>query len=188
MATILRTEVKDDSWATFLRVEVRLDDGQVVWRQVEDHGRATAVLPYDPERRTALLVRLFRAPGLYAGGSGTVVEAIAGIVDAGETAEVAARREAMEEAGVRLERLEAIGEVWTSPGISTERMSLYLARYSAADRVSAGGGAEGEHENITVLQRPLAELGAEVAAAQIADMKLLTLIQALKLRRPELFA
>ena len=188
MATILRTEVKDDSWATFLRVEVRLDDGQVVWRQVEDHGRATAVLPYDPQRRTALLVELFRAPGLYAGGSGTVVEAIAGIVDEGETAEAAARREAMEEAGVRLGQLEVVGEVWTSPGISTERMSLYLAAYSAADRVSAGGGAEGEHENITVLERPLAELGAELETARIGDMKLLALLQALRLRRPELFS
>ncbi len=188
MATILRTEVKDDSWATFLRVEVRLDDGEVVWRQVEDHGRATAVLPYDPQGRTALLVELFRAPGLYAGGSGVVVEAIAGIVDEGETAEVAARREAMEEAGVRLGELEFVGEVWTTPGISTERMSLYLAAYSAADRVSAGGGAEGEHENITVLERPLSQLGAELGTAQIGDMKLLALIQALRLRRPELFS
>lgn len=187
MAKILRTEVKDDSWATFLRVEVRLDDGEVVWRQVEDHGRAAAVLPYDPERRTALLVELFRAPGLYAGGSGAVVEAIAGIIDDGETAEVAAAREAMEEAGVRLGELEFVGEVWTTPGISTERMSLYLAAYSAADQVSAGGGVEGEHENITVRERPLRELGAELEAARVGDMKLLALLQALKLRRPELF-
>ncbi|WP_174301319.1 NUDIX hydrolase [Caulobacter sp. S45] len=188
MATILRTEVKDDSWATFLRAEVRLDDGTVVWRQIEDHGRAAVVLPYDPQRRTGLLVQLFRAPGLYAGGSGLMVEAIAGIIDEGETAKVAARREAMEEAGVRLDALEFVGEVWTTPGISTERMSLYLAPYAAADRVSAGGGAEGEHENITVLERPLAELGAELEAGRVGDMKLLVLIQALRLRRPELFA
>ena len=187
MAAILRTEVKDDSWATFLRAEIRLDDGQVVWRQVEDHGRTAVVLPYDPQRRTALLVELFRAPGLYAGGDGMVVEAIAGIVDAGETAEAAARREAMEEAGVRLGALDFVGEVWTTPGISTERMSLYLAAYGGADRVSPGGGAEGEHENITVLEVPLADLGAQLDAAQVGDMKLLALLQALRLRRPELF-
>ena len=138
-------------------------------------------------RRTALLVELFRAPGLYAGGSGLVVEAIAGIVDAGETPEAAARREAMEEAGVRLDTLEFVGEVWTTPGISTERMSLYLAAHAAGDRVAAGGGAAGEHENITVLERPLAELGAELEAGRIGDMKLLALVQALRLRRPELF-
>ncbi len=188
MASILRTEVKDDSWATFLRAEIRLDDGTVVWRQIEDHGCAAVVLPYDPERRTALLVKLFRAPGLYAGGSGMVVEAIAGIVDEGETAETAARREAMEEAGVRLEALEFVGEVWTTPGISTERMSLYLAPYTAADRASAGGGAPGEHENITVLERPLAELGMQLSAGEIGDMKLLALLQALQLRRPDLFS
>jgi nudix-type nucleoside diphosphatase (YffH/AdpP family) len=188
MAEILKTEVKDDSWATFLRVEVRLDDGEVVWRQVEDHGAAAVVLPYDPERRTALLVRLFRAPPLYAGVDPMIVEPVAGLIDEGETAEEAARREAMEEAGVRLSELQFVGEVWSSPGISTEKMSLYLAAYRAADRVGAGGGLAEEHEGITVLEAPLAELGRELEAGRIADMKLLALVQALKLRRPELFS
>ena len=188
MAAILRTDVKDDSWATFLRAEIRLDDGAVVWRQVEDHGCAAVVLPYDPVRRTALLVELFRAPGLYAGGTGVLVEAIAGLIDEGETAEAAARREALEEAGVRLGELVFVGEVWTTPGISTERMSLYLAAYEAADRIAAGGGAEGEHENIKVLEVSLAELGRDLDAAAVGDMKLLALLQALRLRRPELFS
>ena len=98
---------------------------------------------------------------------------MAGIIDEGETAETAARREAMEEAGVRLGALEPVGEVWTTPGISTERMSLYLAPYAAADRVGIGGGVQGEHENIKVLELPLAGLGAELAAGRIGDMKLL---------------
>jgi nudix-type nucleoside diphosphatase (YffH/AdpP family) len=188
MAEILRTEVKDDSWATFLRVEVRLDDGEVVWRQVEDHGSAAAVLPYDPERRTALIVCLFRAPPLYAGADPIIAEPVAGLVDAGETPEEAARREAMEEAGVRLDRLEPIAEVWASPGISTERMSLYLAPYGAADRVGEGGGLAEEHEGIVVEERTLAELARELDAGRIGDMKLLALVQALRLRRPDLFA
>jgi nudix-type nucleoside diphosphatase (YffH/AdpP family) len=188
MAEILKTEVKDDSWATFLCLQVRLDDGEVVWRQVEDHGAAAAVLPYDPERRTALLVKLFRAPPLYAGVDPVIVEPVAGLIDEGETAEEAARREAMEEAGVRLAALEQVGEVWTSPGISTEKMSLYLGAYRAADRVGAGGGLAEEHEGITVLDTPLAELGRALDEGRIGDMKLLVLVQALKLRRPDLFA
>ena len=188
MATILRKDVKDDSWATFLRVEIQLDDGQVIWRQVEDHGQAAVVLPYDPERRTALLVKLLRPAPLYTGASGMMVEAVAGIIDEGETAEQAARREAMEEAGVRLDSLELVGTVWTTPGISTERMTLFLAPYPAADRVEAGGGAAGEHENITVLEPALADLGRDLDAGRIDDMKLLALVQALKLRRPDLFA
>jgi nudix-type nucleoside diphosphatase (YffH/AdpP family) len=188
MAEILKTEVKDDSWATFLRLQVRLDDGEVVWRQVEDHGSAAVVLPYNPDRRTALVVKLFRAPPLYAGADPMIVEPVAGLVDDGETPDAAARREAMEEAGVRLTHLQPVGEVWASPGISTERMSLYLAAYGDADRVAAGGGLAEEHEGITVLETPLVELGRDLEAGRIADMKLLALVQALKLRRPDLFA
>ncbi len=187
MAEILRTEVLDDSWATFLRAEVRLDDGAVVWRQIEDHGEAAVVLAYDPDQRIALLVQLFRAPVLYAGRTAKMLEAIAGMVDAGETPETAARREAMEEAGVRLGDLERVGCVWPSPGISTERMTLFLAPYAAADRVAQGGGLAEEHEAIRVREFALARLAAELAAGDIQDMKLMALIQALMLRRPELF-
>ena len=187
MAAILQTEVKDDSWASFLRAEVRLDDGHVVWRQIEHHGDAAAVLPYDPLRRTALVVELFRAPALYATGVGNLVEPVAGIVDEGESPEAAARREAMEEAGVKLGELERVGRFWASPGISTERMTLFLAPYAAADRTGAGGGLVAEHENITVLEVPLTELGRDLEQGRLDDMKLLALVQALKLRRPELF-
>ena len=187
MAEILRTEVLDDSWATFLRAEVRLDDGAVVWRQIEAHGAAAVVLAYDPDRRTALVVQLFRPPVLYAGRDGLMLEAIAGMVDAGEAPEAAARREAMEEAGVKLGELERVAEVWPSPGISTERMTLYLAPYAAADRVAKGGGLADEHENIRVRELALPDLGRALDAGRLEDMKLLALVQALKLRRPHLF-
>jgi hypothetical protein len=48
------------------------------------------------------------------------------------------------------------------PGISTERMTLYLAAYRRMDRVTEGGGVATEHENITVVEielGKLAELG-----------------------------
>src|SRR5205807_2472902 len=77
--------------------------------------------------------------------------------------------------------------VWSSPGVSTERQSLFLAPYRSADRISDGGGVEGEHEGITVVERLLAELAADVDQGRIADGKLLTLVLALRLRRPDLF-
>jgi hypothetical protein len=77
--------------------------------------------------------------------------------------------------------------VWSSPGVSTERQSLFLAPYRSDDRISDGGGVEGEHEGITVVERLLAELAADVDQGRIADGKLLTLVLALRLRRPDLF-
>jgi VIT1/CCC1 family predicted Fe2+/Mn2+ transporter len=89
---------------------------------------------------------------------------------------------------VELAALEFIGRVWSSPGVSTERQSLFLAPYRLSDRTGQGGGARGEHEGITVVERPLAALAAAADRAEIADAKLFSLVQTLRLRRPELFA
>jgi nudix-type nucleoside diphosphatase (YffH/AdpP family) len=187
MAEILGVTVLDDSWATFLKAEVRLDDGAQVTRQIESHGDVAVVLPYDPLRRRVLLVRLLRVPPLYAVGLQAMSEAPAGLIDRGESAAEAARREAMEEAGVRLGELEPIGTFWSTPGISTERMSLFLAPYGETDRVADGGGVEGEHEDIEVLEITTATLGRLLETDGIEDMKTLALAQALRLRHPGLF-
>jgi ADP-ribose pyrophosphatase YjhB (NUDIX family) len=68
---------------------------------------------------------------------GSIEEACAGMIsEAGQDAEATARREAYEELGVRLASLELVSRVWSSPGVSSERVSLFLAPYVAADRVS----------------------------------------------------
>ena len=77
--------------------------------------------------------------------------------------------------------------MWTSPGISAEQMDLYLAPYSAADRVNAGGGIASEHEAIEVAELGLDVVWAMVERGELDDMKTLALMQALRLRHPELF-
>ena len=72
-------------------------------------------------------------------------------------------------------------------GLSTEKIHLFLAAFRAADRVTAGGGLAEEHEDITVLEVPLADLAAQADAGTLLDMKTLVLVQTLRLRRPELF-
>jgi nudix-type nucleoside diphosphatase (YffH/AdpP family) len=169
------------------RARVRLPDGAVVDREMVESGDAACVLAYDPDRRVALVIATPRVPVIHADGSGvSLTEAVAGMLD-GDDAETCVRKEAMEEAGVELSELEAVGRAWSSPGTSTERISLYLAAFTEADRTGPGGGAEGEHENIAVREVPLAELWAELQGGDV-DLKTLTLVQALRLRRPELFA
>ncbi len=174
-------------WGQYLIASVQLPDGQVIKREVEDHGNAAAILPYDAERRKALLVKQFRTPMLYAGGVLHSLEAIAGRVDEGEPADTA-RREAMEEAGLRITTLEPVVTSWSMPGVSTERISLYLASYSAEDRIAAGGGLAEEHEDIEVLEFDLTELAAMADRGELEDMKTFALLQTLRLRRPDLFA
>lgn len=181
------TRLVHDGWARFLVAEVTMPDGTRITREIEDHGRAVAVLPYDPERRVAMLVSQFRAPVFFAGGPAEFLETPAGILDEGDP-EAGARREAFEETGLALGALESVVSAWTAPGISTERMDLFLASYAASDRTGTGGGLADEHEAITVHEMPLRELAALSDRGDLADMKTLVMVLALRLRHPNLFA
>jgi nudix-type nucleoside diphosphatase (YffH/AdpP family) len=177
-----------EGWGRFLLLQVRLANGEVVRRQLEDHGCASGVLPYDPERKLALIACLPRAGPMYLGEDPQIMEAAAGIIEAGETPEACIRREALEELGVRLDALEFVARAFTAPGASSEAISIYLAPYAAGDRVALGGGAEGENEQIEVLELPLGDLARMADAGEVRDLKTLALIQTLRVRRPELFA
>jgi nudix-type nucleoside diphosphatase (YffH/AdpP family) len=181
---ITHIETVHSGWSKFLIATVRLADGRTYRREIENHGAAACVLPYDPARRTAVLVRQFRAPVHYAAHEPHTLEAIAGIVDEADPAETA-RREAREEAGLELGALEPAGRGWTMPGISTERMHLYLATYGG--RARDGRGGVDEDEDITAVELALHELARMADAGKLDDIKTLVLVQTLRLRRPELF-
>lgn len=157
-------------------------------REVHDHGNGAAVLAYDPRTRMAVLVRQVRAAALVADGSGVTVEAIAGIVDAGEDPAETVRREAEEEAGLRIGRLDLVGAPYSSPGALTERVWLYLGECDAGAARGEGGGVADEHEQIEVLDVPLATLARLADEGRIVDMKTMLLVEALRRRRPDLFA
>jgi nudix-type nucleoside diphosphatase (YffH/AdpP family) len=186
MTKITRVDTVHEGFSRLLIATIALPDGHVIRREIEDHGRAVCVLPYDPVRRTAILVRQFRAATAYAEGLAQTLEAVAGTVE-DEAPDACAYREALEEAGLRLNALEHVATAWSMPGISTEQMDLYLAAYTQADRIGVGGGVADEHERITVVELPLAELAAMADAGQIMDMKTLAVVQTLRLRKPELF-
>ncbi len=174
-------------WGKYLIADVCLPNGAEVVREIEDHGAAVSVLAYNPTRRTAILVSQFRVPAFMTLAQERVLEAIAGGIEESDP-DACARREAMEEAGLRLRALEHVTTAWTMPGISTERVDLYLAVYGEEDRLGEGGGVADEHEDITVVELPLDELAALVDDRRLDDMKTLVLVQTLRLRRPDLFA
>ncbi len=183
---IVERQVGYAGWLTLSVVSFRLSDGRIMRREIVEHGRSACVLPYDAARRTALLVRQFRAPLFLAARETLLLEAIAGMLD-GDDAAGGVRREAWEEAGLRLGELEPIATVWPSPGMLTERVALFLAPYGAGDRVGAGGGLAEEHEEIEVVELPLDDLAHLADTGALTDMKTLALVQTLRVRRPDLF-
>jgi 8-oxo-dGTP pyrophosphatase MutT (NUDIX family) len=180
-----------DGWNAFHRVTIRLADANgtetTATHSVEAHGEGVAILAFDPERRIALLVQQNRTPVAYAYGDGMTLEAPAG-GRGDDTAEAAARRELLEEVGVVPLTLEFVGAGYPMPGVSTELSHLYLASFSAHDRVhGAGGGVHSDGEFIDVVEMPLHEMQSAILDGRIKDLKAITLFYILKDRLPELF-
>ena len=121
----------------------------VVERAVFVATDAALVLPYDPVRDRVLLVEQMRMGPLGRGDRAVwQLAPIAGRVDGGETPEQAARREAAEEAGLTLQTLEPVAEVYASPGDSTEFFYIYVGIADLPDRAAGTGGLDEEHEDI----------------------------------------
>jgi nudix-type nucleoside diphosphatase (YffH/AdpP family) len=183
--SIVSTHEVHAGWTKLLVASVRLPEGHVIKREIEDHGEAVCVLPYHPERKTAVLVRQMRAPVLYAGKQQETLEAIAGGIEDKDAA-TCVHREAMEEAQLKLDSLEHLFTAWTMPGISTELMHFYLAVYSGPARPEISGGVD-EDEDTVAVEFKLADLARMADGNRLQDSKTLVLLQTLRLRRPDLF-
>jgi nudix-type nucleoside diphosphatase (YffH/AdpP family) len=178
---IRSVELLSDGWTKLKKVvlDYRRRDGD--WepqtREVYERGGAATVLPYDPERGTVLLVRQFRLPVYLASGADSLLEACAGVLDGDEDAETCIRREAEEEMGCRLRDLKRLYSAYTIPGSVTERVTFFSARYTPADRISAGGGHPDEGEDIEVVEMTLDDAFAATRDGRIIDAKTILLIQ-----------
>jgi ADP-ribose pyrophosphatase len=117
------TILGEGSLVRLRRDMVRMPDGEVVGRDVLEHPGAVAVLALDDDDQV-LLIRQYRHP------VGRLLwEIPAGLRDvAGEPLHATAERELLEETGYRAARYQVLTDTFTSPGISTERLRIFLAR------------------------------------------------------------
>jgi len=170
--------------------EVAIESGGRRWemvREVHDHGCGAAVLPYDEERRTALLVRQLRVPVHVTDGEGLILEAAAGLTDPEDAdPSVTARREAAEELQYAVHDLQEVATFYPIPGMVTERMSCFIARYTPADRLTGGPEAD-EDEVLEVEEWPLDELWRAFRDGRLRDGKAIVCLQGLRIARPDLF-
>lgn len=171
-------------WLNLVMLRLRLS-GVECERPIVEHVSGATVLAYDAQRRVAMTVRQTRDAVLYL-DQPVFPEAIAGVTENELPAETA-RREAFEETGLSLRSVEPVGHVWMTPSTTTERVHLFLAEYGSSDRIGPGGGAVNEIETIDAREEPLSQLWTDASSGRLGDAKLFMLLQALKLRRPELF-
>ena len=178
--TIERAEKLSDNWGRLTKYSIayRRSDGvtEQQSREVYDRGHGAAVLLYHRQRGTIILTRQFRLPVLLNGHpDGLLLEAPAGLLDADDPV-TAIRREAEEETGFKVVDVKEALEPYMSPGSVTERLHLFTAEYTAADRVSAGGGHKDEGEDIEVIEVPAWVALAMIERGEIADAKTILLV------------
>lgn len=143
----------------------------VVRRISLERGDSVAVVIRNLNTDKIILINQFRYPS-YGSGNGWIIETIAGIVDAGESPEEAARREVREETGLTVSRLEHISTFYTTPGGSSERIFLFYSEVSGESaKYSGRGGLLSEGEDIQALEFSLDEALGKVRAGEIVDAK-----------------
>jgi 8-oxo-dGTP pyrophosphatase MutT (NUDIX family) len=153
------TRIADAGFLEVTRDEVTGPDGESFERHVVHHPGAVVVIPLHDDE-TVVLVRQYRVAVRR-----TLLEAPAGKTDVpGEPPDETARRELVEEVGLRPGTLVKLAECFNSPGFSDERSHIYLA----TDLTQVPHARVGPEEAVMTVERvPLAAAEELVAAGEI---------------------
>lgn len=161
--------------------------GQPIQRELLERGQAVAVIPYDPKTDQVVLIEQFRIGAYGAGLHPWMIEVVAGRFDHGESAEQVAHREALEEIGRPVDRLEFLCHYMVNPASSTEAITLFAGR---VDSNNAEGvyGLNHEGEDIRVFSVPAEEAIGWIGTEKVANATLLIALQSFALNRQRLRA
>ncbi|EAQ48323.1 MULTISPECIES: NUDIX domain-containing protein [Leeuwenhoekiella] len=177
----MNVSILSDNWYTLKKVDFEYLNNQNTWekqsREAYDRGNGAVVLLYNLERQTVILTRQFRMPTyLNKNKDGMMIEACAGLLDENDP-KTAIIKEIEEETGYRIKTVEKVFESYMSPGSVTEILHFFIAAYTEDQKVSEGGGAADETENIEVLEYSFTEALALIKSGEIKDAKTIMLLQ-----------
>ncbi len=177
----IKKELLSDNWYSLEKVTFEYQKADGEWetqvREAYDRGNGAVILLYNKVKQSVVLTRQFRMPTYLNGNeTGMMIEACAGILEKGN-AEETIRMEVEEETGYRINDVQKVFESYMSPGSVTEILYFFLGEYEDDMKVSEGGGAEDETENIEVLELPFAAALKMVKTGEIKDAKTIMLLQ-----------
>jgi nudix-type nucleoside diphosphatase (YffH/AdpP family) len=176
---IVGEHILSDDYYTLKKVKYEQQRRDGSWQQQErevyDAASGAAVLLYNRERRTVVLTRQFRLGAYLNGGDGFLLEAAAGVLEGAAPAD-RVKREAREETGYEIERVEPVMQLFPSPGSLTERIHLFTAEYDPARRCGPGGGKAEEGEDIEVVEMDFDDALALIETGGINDAKTVLLL------------
>lgn len=174
-----------DNWYTLNKVifDFRMNNG--TWttqaRECYDRGNGAAVLLYNTQKQSVILIRQFRMPTFLNGNdTGMLTEVCAGLLD-GDDPESCVIKEVEEETGYRVQQVQKVFEAYMSPGAVTEILHFFVAEYTDAMKVGEGGGLLSEQEEIEVLEVPFRKALEMIRSGEIRDAKTIMLLQYLQI-------
>lgn len=142
---------------------VQLPNGAVVELEIAHHPGGAVVVAVDAQERICLLRQFRHAAG------GWITELPAGKIDNREPPLACAQRELAEEAGVTARQWDELGQLFSSPGVLTEVIHVFLAR--GLERCDA---VPEQHEVFETSWVPLADAAAQAADGRLQDAKTIT--------------
>ncbi len=154
-------------------------------RELFQRGDCVAVIPYDPVTDRVVLIEQFRVGAIVHDQTSWLVEIVAGAIEEGEGAIEVAYRETREEAGCEIQELIRVGEFFTSPGGSSEKITLFCA---IVDARNLGGvhGLDEEDEDILARSVDFAEAMEQLEQGRIDSAIPIIGLQWLALNRERL--
>src|SRR5215831_14209420 len=133
---VSRPSVLAKAYRDYHRYSVALKSDGGVFQQERDvlmGGKVVVVILVDQTRQELVLIRQFRLAAHLANGRGDLVEFVAGRVEPGESLFDAARRECKEEIGVAPEKLVELLTFLSTPGLTDEEVTMFLAAIDAGE-------------------------------------------------------
>ena len=158
---------------------------QPLKRELFRRGNCVAVLLYDPDLDQVVLIEQFRVGAILQPERAWLLEIVAGAIEEGETAEEVAHREAWEEAGCKIEQLIKINQFYTTPGGSSEWLTLFCGKVDSRG-VDGIKGLEEEGEDIRVMAVPFDEAYQVVEQGKIESGIPIVALQWLYIHRGKL--
>lgn len=180
-------KILSDKHYTFKLLDYDLQKQNGNWEkrkeEIIERGNAVAALLYNKEAGTIILTQQFRIATYINGNkSGMLAEACAGLINGNESPEEAIIREIKEETGYAVTDVQKVYQAYSSAGVLTELLYLYVASYSANQKVSPGSGLEQEKEEINIIELPFAEAIKILEKGGIQDAKTIILLQYAQLK------
>ena len=118
-------------------------------RELFGGAQVSAVLPYDPIKKEIVLIQQFRPGTISRNTNNYLKEIVAGIIDPGESPEIAAKRECLEETGYKIKKLTSIQGYYPAPGSSESFYHLFLGEIDSKNEKKIMG-LDTENEDILV--------------------------------------